>query len=471
MNRDLCYLPATELLELFRSREVSPVEVLRAQLERADEGDALLCSLVERMDDWALERACESERRYADGTALPLDGITVATKEKHAIAGYRVTEGSLAWEGYSAPEDHPVIERLRAAGAVFHARTSTPEFSIATYTHTKKWGITRNPWNPDFSPGGSSGGAGAAVAAGFTTLATVSDIGGSTRGPACFSAAVGYKAPYGRVPGAGPMTLDYYRGDGVMGRTVADTLLATNLVVGQHRLDQTSLPTVTISDDRDVRGMRIAFSPDLGGFAVDPEVVANARATANALAEAGAIVEEVRFGWNIDDLRVGTAGHFAQMVASLMNSIVGDRTALMNDYARNFLDLASIAREHMTMFDAVRAEYNLMQGLADAMDGYDALICPTSAAVGFPAGDTMADGIEINGTVVPWTEGLLTMPFNVNNRCPVLAMPSGFAANGMPTGVQVVGHPYDDDTVFAVGRALEELRGNPFAERRPATGG
>ncbi|MBM7366896.1 amidase [Gordonia hydrophobica] len=468
MSFDPLYASAHELLDLYRRREVSPVEVVRAQLSRADAVDDKIGAFIERMDGAALAAAAESERRYRDGDALPLDGITVAAKEKHAIAGHRITEGSLAWDGWVPTENHPIIDRLLAAGAVIHARTATPEFSIATYTHTRKWGITRNPWHLDSSPGGSSGGAGAALAAGLTTLATASDIGGSTRGPAAFTGTVGYKAPYGRIPGQGATSLDYYRGDGPLARTVDDALLMTNVISGQHRCDQASLPKVTVHAGRPVKGMRIAFSPDLDAFAVDPEVAANTRRVIDDLAAAGADVQEVRIGWDIDELRAGIIAHFAQMMAASVAHAVGDRIDLMSDYAQEYVRMTTVGRQHLSMFDAVRNEYAIQQALGATMVGFDALVCPTTAAVGFPAGDTMIDGITIDDKIVNWSEGLLTLPFNVNNRCPVLAVPSGFAANGMPTGVQLVGHPYDDDTVFSLGAELERRRGALFSEAVPA---
>lgn len=464
---DPLYASAHELLDLFRRRELSPVEVLRAQFERADAVDEQIGALVERMDESALAAAAESERRYRDGNPLPLDGITVAAKEKHAISGHRITEGSLAWDGWVPEENHPIIDRLLGAGAVIHARTATPEFSIATYTHTRKWGITRNPWHLESSPGGSSGGAAAALAAGLTTLATASDIGGSTRGPAAFTGTVGYKGPYGRVPGLGATSLDYYRGDGPLARTVDDALLMTNIISGQHRYDQASLPKVTIGADRPVAGMRIAYSPDLDGFAVDPEITANTRRVVDNLAAAGADVQEIRIGWDIDELRAGIVAHFAQMMAASVANTVGDRIDLMTDYAQDYIRMTTVGRQHLSMFDAVRNEYAIQQALGTAMVGFDALVCPTTAAVAFPAGDTLLDGLNIDGKIVNWSEGLLTLPFNVNNRCPVLAVPSGFAANGMPTGVQLVGHPYDDDTVFSLGAELERRRGTLFGQQQP----
>lgn len=467
---DPLYAPATDLLTAFRAGSTSPVEVLQAQLRRADEVDPRIGALVERMDDAALAAAAASERRYRDGNPLPLDGITVAVKEKHAIAGHRITEGSYAWDGYTPTENHPIIDRLLAAGAVLHARTAQPEFCISTYTHSRMWGITRNPWNLGMSPGGSSGGAGAALAAGLTTLATASDIGGSTRGPAGFTGTVGYKAPYGRVPGAGAMSLDYYRGDGAMARTVDDTILMTNLIAGHDPRDHASLPAVTVAADRDVASMRIAFSPDLDVFTVDPQQRANARAAADQLAAAGAVVEEIRIGWSVDDLRTGIVAHFSQMMSSWAAQTVGDRIDELNDYARDYVQMTTAARGQLSMFDAMRCEYAIQQALAGAMAGYDALICPTAAATGFPAGDTMLGGIEIDRQTVNWSEGLLTLPFNAANRCPVLAVPSGFATDGMPTGVQIVGHPYDDDTVFSLGAELERRRGNLYATRRPSLG-
>lgn len=470
MTFDPRYASATELLEKFQTLETSPVEVLQAQLRRADEVEDRVNAFVERMDDAALAAAAESERRYRDGTALPLDGITVAVKEKHAVAGHRITEGSFAWDGWTPTENHPIIDRLLDAGAVLHARTAQPEFCIATYTHSRMWGVTRNPWHLDMSPGGSSGGAGAALAAGTTTLATASDIGGSTRGPAGFTGTIGYKAPYGRVPGAGAMSLDYYRGDGPMARTVDDTLLMTNVIAGPDRRDHVSLPAVTVGAGRDVSSMRIAFSPDLDVFTVDSQQRANARAAAAALAAAGATVEEVRIGWSADELRTGIVAHFTQMMSAWIAQTVGDRADDLNDYARDYVAMTTVARGQLAMFDAMRAEYAVQQALGATMAGFDALICPTAAATGFPAGETMLDGIEIDGQNVNWSEGLLTLPFNMTNRCPVLNVPSGFAADGMPTGVQIVGHPFDDDTVFSIGRELEARRGPLFASRRPDLG-
>lgn len=467
---DLTYLSATECIERYRTGELSPVDVLEAQLGQAARVDGSLNAFTETMADAARARAEESERRYRDGTARALEGVTVAAKEKHQITGMDVVEGSNAWDGYTATENAPIIDRLLDAGAVIHARTATPEFSIAAFTHSDRWGVTRNPWNTEFSPGGSSGGSGAALAAGMTTLATASDIGGSTRGPAAFTGNIGYKAPYGRIPGVGPMSVDSYRGDGPMGRTVDDVALFTNVISGPDPRDHAALrPKVRLpARFPGVEGLRIAVSLDLGGFRVAREIRENTWRVAEALAEAGAEIVEVEFAWT-RELIVGAAmPHFGHMMGSMVHGLVGSRTRELSDYARDFVEQTRAVRAAAAMFDAAKAEYAVQRELARVMTGYDALLCPTTAAVGLPAGDTLVDGIDIDGRIVSGLEGTLTLPFNISNRCPVLAVPSGHAENGMPTGVQIVGHTYDDAMVFRIGKAVESLL--PWAyteEHRP----
>jgi len=467
---DLIYLSATECIDRYRTGALSPVDVLDAQLARAALVDDSLNAFTETMADAARERAQESERRYREGTARPLEGVTVAAKEKHQIAGMDVVEASNAWDGYTALENAPIIDRLLDAGAIIHARTATPEFSIAAFTHSDRWGVTRNPWNTAFSPGGSSGGSAAALAAGMTTLATASDIGGSTRGPAAFTGTVGYKAPYGRIPGVGPMSVDYYRGDGPMGRTVDDVLLFANTISGPDPRDHVALrPKVVIpSDLAGVEGLRVALSLDLGGFHVAEEIRENTRRVAEELAKAGAEVVEVDFAWTRELIVAAAMPHFGHMMGSMVNDAIGGKTAELSDYARDFVEQTRVVRAGASMFDAAKAEYAVQRELARVMSGYDALLCPTTAAIGLPAADTLIGGIDIDGRTVSGLEGTLTLPFNISNRCPVLAVPSGHAGNGMPTGVQIVGHTYDDAMVFRLGRAIETLRPWAYtAEHRP----
>ena len=273
---DLTYLSAEEALHLFRSRDLSPVELVTAAIERAKEVEPQINAFVEHLYDEALDQAREAEARYA-GTGpppRPLEGIPVAVKEEHPIAGRTWASGSVLSKDHMADITHPIVERIVAAGGIIHARTATPEFSCAGFTHSDLWGVTRNPWNLDYTPGGSSGGSGAALAAGTATLATGSDIAGSIRIPASFCGVVGYKPPYGRVPGHPPFNLDHYCGDGPMARTVADCALLQNVLVGPHPLDVVSLrPPVYIPEQLEgIKGWNVALSIHLGDYPVEPDV-------------------------------------------------------------------------------------------------------------------------------------------------------------------------------------------------------
>jgi len=284
---EMMYLPATEVLRRFRERSFSPVEYLETLAARIEETEPLINAVAERLLDEALAAARQAETVYATHAedARPLEGLPVAAKAEHPIAGRLFTDGSLAFAERIATVTHPIIERIQNAGGIIHVRTTTPEFSCAPFTHSKLWGVTRNPWNLTYSPGGSSGGSAASLAAGTTPLATGSDIGGSIRIPASFTGVVGFKPPYGRVPALAPYNLDAYCHDGPLARTVADCALLQNVIAGPHPLDVVSLrPALAIPTELGgVRGLRLAFAVNLGDWHVDPEVEANTRAVAQAL--------------------------------------------------------------------------------------------------------------------------------------------------------------------------------------------
>ncbi|MET8468620.1 amidase [Streptomyces sp. NPDC006422] len=462
---ELTYLSATEARRLFAARELSPVELMRAVVERTDQVEPKINAFTERLFDEALEQARQAEETYLGRNGREpraLEGIPVATKEKHGILGRTLTEGSLTRKDELATENHPFVDRILDAGGIIHARTATPEFSIATYTHTRLWGVTRNPWNTEFTPGGSSGGAGASLAAGTTLLASASDIGGSTRIPAAFTGTVGFKAPYGRNPGYGPIAADHYRGDGPMARTVDDVIAFQNVLCGPDPRDHATIrPKVTLPTVYDdVAGMRIALCVRLGEYDVHPEVEANLRATAAALTEAGAHVEEIELPWTHLDLLTSIAGHFSTIFGAQITEIAATRSDDLTSYARAFADAMERARSRVSYLDSLRAEHRLQNQLVAAMGPFSALLCPTTAIPGWHAGDELADEkVMVHGeeTVDPlWCA--MTNPFNINNRCPVLNVPSGMSSWGLPTGVQIVGHTYDDPTVFRIGKAVEAAR-------------
>jgi Asp-tRNA(Asn)/Glu-tRNA(Gln) amidotransferase A subunit family amidase len=460
---ELHYLSATEVLRAFRARELSPVEVLEAVRARAKAVEPTVNALLERDHEDFLAAATVAEARYAGRGEPPraLEGLPVVLKEEQPIAGRSLEFGSLTMKGHVSQETHPVAERTYAAGALVHARTTTPEFSCAGFTHSELWGITRNPWNPDFSPGGSSGGSGAALASGTAYLASGSDIGGSIRVPASFCGVVGFKATYGRVPALPPFNLDTYCHDGAMGRTVADVALFHNVVQGRHRLDHVSLPALPIPENLgDVRGRRIALAVTLGDFAVEAEVEANTRVFADALRRAGAVVEEVVVPVDLDRLIEAAHVHYGSIMGPSMVEAGDPDDPRLMPYARQFLAQSRAAAARTSLYAGMTIESELHQALAGVFDDHDALVCPTVGALGFEAGYEYADGIDVAGRHVDlYIFAALTPVFNVASRHPVLNVPSGRASNGVPTGVQVVARPYDDVTAFQVGAAGERELG------------
>ncbi|UPK76260.1 amidase [Nocardioidaceae bacterium SCSIO 66511] len=466
---DLHLLDATTALRLFQAKELSPVELMQAVIDRHVGVGESVNAFTETFFDEALDAARDAEARYQQGVERPgLLGLPVATKEKHMLAGRRLSQGLTFRRDEISELTHPVVARIVRVGGIVHARTTSPEYSCATVTHSPLWGVTRNPWNLDYSPGGSSGGSGAALAAGLTPLATASDIAGSTRIPASFTGTVGYKAPYGRIPGVPPMSADPYRGDGPMARTVADTALLANVMLGRDPDDHTSLwPDARIRVHDDVAGMRIALCIRLGDYPVTAEVEQNTYAIARALSDCGATVEEVELPWSTREIAETAFTHFGHLLAPAMEDDVAGHEDELAAYTRRFIaDARETAGRHRYI-DALRVETRMQSELASAMAGFDALICPTSCTPALSAEGDYLDGIDVDGVHLEhYWESHLTSPFNIANRCPVLAVPSGIASTGIPTGVQIVGHPYDDETVFRVGAAVELQR--PWGNRHPA---
>jgi Asp-tRNA(Asn)/Glu-tRNA(Gln) amidotransferase A subunit family amidase len=461
---DVHYLSATEALDLFRGRELSPVEMLDAVIARIDAVDDRVNAVCERMFDEARVRAVEAERRYAVKGEAPraLEGLPVALKEEQPIEGHLLEEGSLVEQGNVADVTHPVVERVWAAGGVPHIRTTTPEFSCAGFTHSKLWGVTRNPWNLEYSPGGSSGGSGAALAAGLAPLATGSDIGGSIRIPASFTGTVGFKPPYGRVPALPPFSLDTYCHDGPMARTVADCALLQNAIVGPHPADIVSLrPAYVLPEQFDsVKGMRIALCATLGDFVIDPEVAVNTHAAADALRSRGAIVDEVELPWTRERLTATAWIHFGAVFGPAISLMAAEHQDLLMPYTREFARRAAEAADNSNFIDGLVGEGEIYEPVGMLFESYDALISPTFAGTGLIAGDDYVDTqIEIAGQKFEYFDAFLTMPFNILSRCPVLSVPSGRAQNGVPTGLQIIGRTYDDATVFQVGAAVENELG------------
>jgi Asp-tRNA(Asn)/Glu-tRNA(Gln) amidotransferase A subunit family amidase len=456
-------LTVVDALARMRAKELSPVELLASVSKRAEAVEPTVNALCERRAEQAEDAARASEARYVRGEGIrPLEGLPVALKEELPVQGWTMRYGSLAIDEVSAVTA-PVAERIFAAGAVVHARTTTPELSCAGYTHSKLWGVTRNPWNPAFAVGGSSGGSGASLASGTSTLASGSDIGGSIRIPSSINGVVGFKPPHGRVPVEAPFNLDRYCHDGPMARTVADCALFENVLAGPHPADITTLrPKLVLPDAFEgVEGLRVALSVGLGAWEVDEEVAANTRAAAAALEDAGAIVEEVELPWSLEELMAVARAHFAMIFGAQISELVAAAPDLVNDYLEAWaVESAAVAERRGAFLHGLEGEQRVWEPLGRLFETYDALVCSTWASTGIPAGDSiMGTLFEGGGPNDRQFLHFMTTPFNILSPCPVLAVPSGIAAsNGVPTGIQIVGRTFDDETPFRLGTALERTR-------------
>ena len=462
---DLVSLPAREVLRLFSCRELSPVEYLETLIARIEAVGTTVNALGDTYFEEALAEARRAEKTYASAGAVPrpLEGLPVAVKDEVEIAGKRTTFGSLLFQDWVGSRNEPIVERLIEAGAIIHARTVTPEFSIAFWTHSRLWGVTRNPWNLDFDVGGSSGGSAAALAAGFTPLATGSDIGGSVRVPASCCGVVGFIGPHGRMPVAPPYNLDHWSNVGPLGRTVADCALMTDVIAGPHPRDHTSLPATAPLGvpEREIRGMRLAVSYDLGDWPVTEAVRVAVAGAVDGLRDAGATVEET--GLVVERELVRTAGdaHHATIFARDCARAVAGRWDDVCAYTRSWLASLENPPDPLT---GLEAEVEIMARVGSVLEEYDALLCPAIAVPAFAAGvDYTVEPFVLDGVELDTLHDVCPAEiFNVTSRCPVLAVPAGRDPVGVPIGLQIVGRPFDDPTVFRIGAALERERPWPL---------
>ncbi len=467
MSEELIYMTATEAMSRFADKSLSPVELLSAQIARAEATKDSINPFAYTYFDEAMEAARASEARWSKGEPIGcLDGLAVAIKDESYIKGQPTSYGSLITKDNVAEFTSPNNERILAEGAIVHARTTTPEYSCAGVTWTRLWGVTRNPWNPEFTPGGSSGGAGASLASGTASMATGSDIGGSIRIPASCCGVVGYKPPYGRNPDDIPFNLDFYCHTGPLARSVADTILLQNVMCGPHPHDIASLyPKLTLPTEYpDLRGWRIALSMDLGSFSVDPEVRKNTLAAADIFRELGATVEEVDLGWG-DEVQAACLTYLTHLFGGSLSVLLEDHADDMTTYCRKLAEDAvdSSAAEFVGSLEVAGETYMKFGPL---MEQYNVLICPTTGIPAVPAEfDPATQDVTIEGKVVrPELGWALTTPFNMLSRCPVISVPTGHASNGVPTGMQIVAPAYRDEIAFQAAMAFESASGGWYRD-------
>jgi aspartyl-tRNA(Asn)/glutamyl-tRNA(Gln) amidotransferase subunit A len=461
----ICWMSASDMAAAIRRKKLSPVQVVDAALSRIEK-TATLNAYVLVDADGARKAAKAAERALTrKGAALgPLHGVPFSVKDLVITRGSRTTFGTPLYRDNVTTEDAPIVERLKAAGGIMIGKTNTPTFGWIGATHNLLFGATRNPWNLERTPGGSSGGASAAVAAGLAPLAVGTDGGGSIRIPASFAGIFGHKPSFGRIPihphGAA-WSLSHV---GPMTRTVKDAALMMNACAGPDERDQYSLPGERVDYVKalrgDLKGLRVAYSDSLG-FAqvVDPDVRAATAKAARAFRELGARVEDVNPGW--PSPFPAWKDIFCGGIAARMASFIDRRDEIDPGL---FRIIEETLQQPPTRY--VQAWFDRLawwQHPRAFFEKYDLLLTPTTACAAFPVG--LDNPAEIAGTPLPpygWIP--FTYPFNMTGQ-PAASVPCGFTHDGLPIGLQIVGRRLADAIVLRAAAGFESIR--PWAQHRP----
>jgi aspartyl-tRNA(Asn)/glutamyl-tRNA(Gln) amidotransferase subunit A len=452
-----------EQARLIRERAISPVDAVDAALSRIEELNSTLNAFCVVAEEQAKDVAREAERTVEDGDSLgPLHGVPVGIKDLIATEGIRTTFGSRMYEEFVPDRDSVVVQRIKDAGGIVLGKTNVPEFGYQGITDNEVYGVTRNPWNTDRTPGGSSGGSAAAVATGMVPLALGSDGGGSVRIPASFCGLYGVKAAYGRVPvfpehrdpeiagGSGWESVEHI---GPITRTVEDSALLLDVMAGPHHMDRHSLPEDGTSFrgatvEPNVSGLRVAYSQDWGYAAVDPTVRELTAEAARTFEDLGCTVEEADPGF--DD----PVGAFTATVANDT-----DLAALRAAHDRGEIDEAVLvdiletewSAEDFTEAKKERQALNI--ALRSFMEDYDLLLTPTLAVSPFDIdspGPTDIEGREVE--LFHWLS--FTFPINMTGH-PAATIPAGWTDDGLPVGLQLIGPHLDDTLVVKASAAYE----------------
>ena len=466
---ELCYMTGSEALAQFKAKTLSPVELMKAMIARHEAVNPKLNATTYTFFERALEQAKKAEERYAktDGRPRKLEGLPVAIKDFHPVKGEITTFGSKIFEHFRPDYTAATVDRLLKAGAIMHARSTSPEFAYSGNTHSPLWGVTPNPWNTEYTSGGSSGGAGAMVAAGMTTLADGTDGGGSIRIPSSACGIVGYKPPFGRNPLDRDHPLESILHYGPMVRSVADAALMQNVMSGPHPDDLCSLPQkLTIPASLPgAKGMKVALSIDLGYVPIDPEVERNTRAAADAFRELGCTVEEVELGWDwgvLDCWLTWWEGLFAGVAAHYLPRWRYE----MDPFVVHLLE-KGLSHDAARLYQCYLKRGEMWRKLEPIVSKYDVMLCPTLAIPAVKADhDEFRQDFTVNGKRVNAYVGwIMTHGFNLVSQCPSMSVPTGFSKYGVPTGMQIVARPYDDLRVFRAAAAYEKAR--PWRGKRP----
>lgn len=468
---------AAGITRRIRDGEVSTMMVVDAFLERIHARNDRTNAFITVTDDLAREMARDADDALESGTPLgPLHGVPVAIKDLYDVKGVPTTSGSLLVEDRNAEEDSLAVERLRGAGAVVLGKTNTPEFGMGPTSDNRVAGPTGTPFDPDRVAGGSSGGAGAAVADSLVPLAHGSDGGGSIRTPASFCGVYGLKPSYGVIPNPSRPNAfashTPFSSEGPLTRTVEDAAIMLDAMAGRHPRDPLSVPLeVDYRDatDEPIDELSIAYSHDLGAFPVSSTVRDIIDDAVSAFETAGATVESVE-----PDL-----GHSQQEILEA-NKVFMDALfqMIMEGFERKGYDPRGADQELLgpdliflieeseppsvreyKKADVVRT--HVYDGVQDIFEQHDLLVSATLSLPAFPHGEypSSVDGVEVEGRG-GWS---LTLPYNFSGH-PAASIPAGFI-DGLPVGLQIAGRRFADDDVLAASAAFERIR--PWSDAYP----
>lgn len=457
MSDDLCFASATELLALYAKGSVSPVEVTQAVLARMRALQDTLNAFIVIDEEETLAQARASEARWRKREPKGrLDGVPTSIKDIILTKGWPTLRGSRTVDPTGPwAEDAPCVARLKEHGAVLIGKTTTPELGWKGVTDSPLTGITRNPWNTDMTPGGSSGGASAALASGMGALAIGTDGGGSIRIPAGFTGVFGVKANFGRVPAYPESAMRNVAHVGPMTRNVEDCALMLTVISEPDDRDHAALPydgsDYTTDLKKGIAGLRVAYSPRLGYARVDPEVEGIVADAVKRFEELGVTVEQTDPGFDNPKSCfrtlwwAGAAGAMAKLPADKKALLEPDLLELVEDGARlDILDYMNAVAERTTLCLKMREFHRR----------YDLLLTPALAVPAFEVGRLRPEGWPEDNTY--WTDWTpFTFPFNLTQQ-PACSVPCGFTASGLPVGLQIVAPNFREDWVLRAAYAVEQ---------------
>ena len=468
MSSELAFMSAVELAQSIRDKKVSSLEATENFFQRIDQLDSQLHSYLTLCRDQALADARAADAAVRQGAELgPLHGVPISIKDLETTKGVVTTMGSAIFKDRMPDMDSIVVERVKAAGAIILGKTNTPEFGQSGTTENKLGEPCRNPWNTERTPGGSSGGAAAALAAGLCTLSMGTDGGGSVRIPASFTGLFGIKPTQGRVPrfgGYGRPSANHFSQSGPITRTVADSALLLQVIAGPDTRDITSIrepaPDFSANLGAGVNGMRLAWSSDLGYAAVDAEVVDITKQAA---------MKFIGLGANMDDAKLKLEDPFETFWNVFSTAAYTSYGHLLEEHRDDLSDIGLMSIEHgqqTTGADMSRAIYEvdrLGRRMEEFFDNFDLLLTPTMAVPAFPI--DQRPGVIGGKTVDPfWGFLPFTYPINISGQT-AASIPCGYSSNGMPIGLHIIGPKGSEAKVLQACAAFEAA--NPWAGDRP----